>query len=270
MGLVEEQSVFLGHVVRLLEHAGDLGFVVTGGELFRTVEQQRIHVRNGRSKTMNSQHMKRLAIDLNFFRSSGGEPCWDKKALQPIGDFWEELDPANTWGGNWSSFKDTPHFERREGRSNGNGANGHAGNGANGHAGNGANGHAGNGANGHANGLAPNGRAGADRGGGAAGSAGARVVARQGRPEARQRPGGRGDGAAPAQRRREGEALRPRCAARPRRRLRQTDRRRRSSPSSAMRSASRSPTASSSPTAARSTPWWRSSSRATRRRCWRW
>ena len=141
MGLVEEQHVFLGHVSELVRHARDLGFIVTAGELFRTPEQQRIHVRAGRSRTMASQHMKRLAIDLNFLVPEPGAParlCYDKTALQPLGDFWERLDPANRWGGNWKSFKDTPHFERREGFMNGHEGNGQA-NGAsgNGHAGNG-------------------------------------------------------------------------------------------------------------------------------------
>ena len=146
MGLVEEQHVFLGHVSDLLRHARDLGFIVTAGELFRTPEQQRIHVRAGRSRTMASQHMKRLAIDLNFLVPAPGRParlCYDKAALQPLGDFWERLDPANRWGGNWKNFKDTPHFERREGFMNGQNGNGH-GNGAS-ENGTSGNGHAGDG-----------------------------------------------------------------------------------------------------------------------------
>ncbi len=118
MSLVREQHVFLTHVERLLARARALGFIVTGGELYRTPEQQRIHLREGRSRTMASQHLKRLAIDLNFFRQSRDGAltlCYDKGVLQPLGDFWEALDPANRWGGNWSGFKDTPHFERRAG-----------------------------------------------------------------------------------------------------------------------------------------------------------
>jgi hypothetical protein len=30
-----------------------------------------------------------------------------------VGDHWESLDPKNSRGGNWKSFKDLPHFERR-------------------------------------------------------------------------------------------------------------------------------------------------------------
>ncbi|MFG6464494.1 glycoside hydrolase family 19 protein [Roseateles sp. DXS20W] len=115
--LVREQSVFLLHVCELVKKAGELGFSASAGELYRTPEQQALHVRNGRSTTMASQHLKRLAIDLNFFRDApDGRPLLisDVETLRPIGQFWEGLDAANRWGGNWTTFKDTPHFERRE------------------------------------------------------------------------------------------------------------------------------------------------------------
>jgi predicted chitinase len=101
----------------LLEKAEELGFLVTGGELFRTEEQQAIYVQNGLSQTMNSRHLKRLAVDLHFFIEQANGTLTlveDVDTLQPLGDFWEDLDPANRWGGNWKTFKDTPHFERRE------------------------------------------------------------------------------------------------------------------------------------------------------------
>lgn len=118
MSLVREQATFLVHVRELLQKAGELGFVVTAGELYRTPEQQALHVQNGRSKTMSSQHLKRLAIDLNFFRERPDgalDLVHDADTLRPLGDYWEGLDAANRWGGNWHSFKDTPHFERRDG-----------------------------------------------------------------------------------------------------------------------------------------------------------
>jgi predicted chitinase/peptidoglycan hydrolase-like protein with peptidoglycan-binding domain len=120
MSLVPEQSEFLLQVAELIQKAAELGFVISGGELYRTPEQQALHIKNGRSKTMNSQHLKRLAVDLNFFKTTPDGKLhltYDREDLRPLGQFWEELDPANRWGGNWSSFKDTPHFERREGRS---------------------------------------------------------------------------------------------------------------------------------------------------------
>ena len=111
MSLVTEQAAFLLDAAKLIQKATELGFTVTGGELARTPEQQAIYVKTGRSKTMASNHIKRCAIDLNFFRD--GKLCYDIATLKPVGDYWESLNPKNSWGGNWKSFKDVPHFERR-------------------------------------------------------------------------------------------------------------------------------------------------------------
>ena len=110
MSLVAEQAAFLLDVCKLIQYATEQGFVVTGGELARTVEQQQIYVKSGRSKTMNSIHLKRCAIDLNFFKD--GKLTYDIKALTPVGVYWEGLHPKNQWGGFWKSFKDVPHFQR--------------------------------------------------------------------------------------------------------------------------------------------------------------
>jgi D-alanyl-D-alanine carboxypeptidase len=109
--LREEQAAFLLDVTRLIQFATKAGFMVTGGELYRTTEQQQIYMKTGRSKTMNSNHLKRCAIDLNFFIN--GNLTYDRNILLPIGQYWESLNSKNSWGGNWKSFKDIPHFERR-------------------------------------------------------------------------------------------------------------------------------------------------------------
>lgn len=109
MSLVKEQNKFLLDVAELIQYADNIGIVLTGGELFRTKEQQSIYVNTGKSKTFNSKHLKRLAIDFNFFID--GFLTYDKEKLQALGDFWECLDKKNRWGGNWK-FVDTPHFER--------------------------------------------------------------------------------------------------------------------------------------------------------------
>ncbi len=115
MSLVEEQAEFLNNVTQLLAKAYEMEFMVTGGELYRTTDQQKLYIQQGRSKTMNSRHLSRLAVDLNFFKPKDGggvRLTYDKKELQPLGDYWEVLHTKNRWGGNWTSFKDTPHFER--------------------------------------------------------------------------------------------------------------------------------------------------------------
>jgi len=83
MSLSQEQAAFLLDMCKLIQHATEQGFMVTGGELARTPEQQALHVKAGRSKTMNSIHLKRCAIDLNFFKD--GRIIWDKGIIAPLG-----------------------------------------------------------------------------------------------------------------------------------------------------------------------------------------
>lgn len=117
MSMVNEQHAFLQDIAKLVQKAEELGFIITGGELFRTPDQQAIYVKTGRSTTMASKHLQRLALDLNIFvKQADGSAAltYDLPTLKPLGDFWEQLSPGkNSWGGNWKSFKDVPHFERR-------------------------------------------------------------------------------------------------------------------------------------------------------------
>lgn len=114
MSLVAEQAEFLRHVCLLIDRATKAGFVVTGGELYRTPEQQQLYVKTGRSQTMNSLHLKRLAVDFNFFLD--GKLVYDKQILAPLGAYWESLHPLNSWGGNGIKLVDTPHFSRGDGK----------------------------------------------------------------------------------------------------------------------------------------------------------
>lgn len=115
--LVMTQHDFLQMACSLILKAGQMGYVVTAGELWRPDEMQKIYVQTGRSKTLDSQHGKRLAIDLNLFLD--GQLCSREQVL-PLGKWWEEQHPKNRWGGSWrglvearkSSFVDAPHFER--------------------------------------------------------------------------------------------------------------------------------------------------------------
>jgi hypothetical protein len=110
MSLSDDQAEFLLDACRLIQYATERGWTVTGGELYRTQDQQEIYFKAGKTKTMQSNHMRRLAIDLNFLRN--GQPVWDKVALAELGSFWESLHPKNRWGGNFKSLPDVPHFER--------------------------------------------------------------------------------------------------------------------------------------------------------------
>lgn len=110
MSLSREQAAFLLDVCKLINYATEQGWMITGGELYRTPEQQEIYLKTGRSKTMASNHLKRCAVDLNFFKD--GQLIWDKAQIAPLGAYWESLNEKNRWGGNFKSLVDVPHFER--------------------------------------------------------------------------------------------------------------------------------------------------------------
>ena len=112
MTLREAQWKFLKDVALLIAYIDREGCSASGGELQRTLEQQQMYVNTGKSKTLKSSHIQKLAIDLFIF-SPSGQWVQDKKTLQRFGDFWEGLDPEYEWGGNWKSFLDTPHFGRK-------------------------------------------------------------------------------------------------------------------------------------------------------------
>ena len=118
MSLREEQSYFAKDVEKLLAFIHGLGFDVTFGEVLRTEEQQALYISQGKSKTSNSMHLKKCAIDLNIFRDG---ILMAGKDLQEFGYYWQSLNEKNRWGGSWrgliesgkSSFRDEPHYERQ-------------------------------------------------------------------------------------------------------------------------------------------------------------
>ncbi len=111
MSLRREQSAFAVDLVSLLTWATSKGYDFVIGEVQRTPEQQKIYYDTGRSKTMNSMHLQKCAADLFFFMN--GKLLSTKEEMQPIGNQWESMNVKNQWGGNWKSFKDIPHFERK-------------------------------------------------------------------------------------------------------------------------------------------------------------
>lgn len=111
MGLRDHQVVFSRDVAKLINKAFELGFEVTLGEALRPLEMQTLYVKQGKSHTMDSYHLKKLAIDLNLFINA--QLC-STNQIKPLGDWWESLSEKHKWGGNWITFKDSPHFELHE------------------------------------------------------------------------------------------------------------------------------------------------------------
>lgn len=109
--LINAQWEFLKNLSELIQFIESKGHIATGGELQRTIYQQKEYLRTGRTQTINSLHLSKMAIDLAIFKDN----IWlqDRESLQQFGNFWESLHPDNEWGGNWKSFIDLPHFQRR-------------------------------------------------------------------------------------------------------------------------------------------------------------
>lgn len=119
MTLREAQSIFTKNVANLVQFAYIQGYELTFGETFRTPEQQKIYLASGKSKTQNSQHLKRLAVDFNVFVR--GTLVKDTALISSLGAFWVSLHPLNRWGGDWNrngktsdeTFLDGNHFEMK-------------------------------------------------------------------------------------------------------------------------------------------------------------
>lgn len=115
MRLSEHQRIFTRNIAKLIVYAYQQGLELTFGEAYRTNEQQLIYVQSGKSQTMNSNHLRRLAVDFNVFENGNLTYKWE--TVKILGDYWESLHPKNRWGGDWNKddkkngFIDTPHFE---------------------------------------------------------------------------------------------------------------------------------------------------------------
>lgn len=108
--LLENQFKFSKDVSKLIEFIYNNGYTCSLGEAHRTAEQQEIYLKKKLTKTRNSNHLKRLAIDLFIFKN--GNLLSKKQDLQFIADYWTGLSVLNRWGGNFKSLYDAPHFER--------------------------------------------------------------------------------------------------------------------------------------------------------------
>jgi len=96
-------------LVAVVERARErCDFLVTEG--VRTKERQAFLVKQGKSQTQNSRHLYGLAVDL-----CDPDGCYDIPDMHEIAKAMKaaaiELEVPIRWGGDWKTFKDTPHFE---------------------------------------------------------------------------------------------------------------------------------------------------------------
>lgn len=98
-------------VVKLAISRSSFDFTV--GEGLRTMETQKKYVAEGKSKTLNSRHLTGHAVDL--WPLVNGSVTWDWKYYHPLADLMKQaakdLGVPLEWGGDWTSFKDGPHFQ---------------------------------------------------------------------------------------------------------------------------------------------------------------
>lgn len=95
--LSEKQARFCQAVARLILKADELGYAVTFGDCYRDPRCPYGHP--------NSNHRKRLAVDLNLFR--GGRYLTRTEDYAELGEYWKTLAPDAVWGGD---FDDGNHF----------------------------------------------------------------------------------------------------------------------------------------------------------------
>lgn len=102
-------------LIEVIEHALDISpidFTVIEG--LRTKERQAQLVASGASKTMNSRHITGHAVDLMPIGPDGKAafdwPLYHRLA-PAVKQAAAELGVKIVWGGDWTSFKDGPHFE---------------------------------------------------------------------------------------------------------------------------------------------------------------
>ncbi|API60526.1 peptidase M15 [Tardibacter chloracetimidivorans] len=98
-------------VIRRAIEITPIDFAVIEG--LRTRERQKELVAAGASKTMNSRHITGHAVDIAPW--VGGTIRWDwplfHKLAPAVKQAAADVGVPVTWGGDWRSFKDGPHWE---------------------------------------------------------------------------------------------------------------------------------------------------------------
>ena len=88
-----------------------IDFVVIEG--LRAVARQKELYAAGATKTMNSRHLTGHAVDIAPY--VGGQIRWDWPLYDALAVYVKkaakDLGVVITWGGDWATFRDGPHFE---------------------------------------------------------------------------------------------------------------------------------------------------------------
>lgn len=111
MRRLEGVNPALVQVVKRAIQITPIDFIVVEG--LRTRERQAYLVEKGASKTMNSRHLTGDAVDLAPIVDN--KVSWDWKHFYPLAEAVKqaakEVKVEVEWGGDWTSFKDGPHWQ---------------------------------------------------------------------------------------------------------------------------------------------------------------
>lgn len=123
MSLRQKQSIFARNISKLIIWAFDNGYEITLGEGYRTNDQQLLYFygytldsdnnslnllkTSQKSKTMNSYHLSKCALDINLFID--GDYKSDRGSFKAIAEHWKSLNDKNVSGYDWGW--DYNHFQ---------------------------------------------------------------------------------------------------------------------------------------------------------------
>lgn len=107
MTLGEKQRLFMKLLGEFLVWVYQQGYEVAGGELERPKAQAEANAASG-AGIANSNHLRRLAIDLMLFK--GGVYQTDSEAYRPLGEKWKSMHELCCWGGDFKGRPDGNHF----------------------------------------------------------------------------------------------------------------------------------------------------------------
>lgn len=107
-------------VVKKCAEITDIEFIVTEG--LRTLDRQKVLLKEGKTTTLNSKHLTGHAVDLAVWFDYDKDKVVDANELSWKFEFYKQLADnmkkaaaavgvAIEWGGDWKSFKDGPHFQ---------------------------------------------------------------------------------------------------------------------------------------------------------------
>ena len=106
-------------MVKVVKHAeGLVPWDIMIIEGVRTVERQKQLVKQGASRTMNSRHIPGadgLAKAFDCAPAPEGQPSWAWPLYYVLAEVMKtsaaEMRQVIEWGGDWTSFKDGPHWQ---------------------------------------------------------------------------------------------------------------------------------------------------------------